>query len=81
MGYDVMLIPKNANDLGIIMEFKKISPYEQTDLDSAAASALKQIKDKNYQQELRDRGISQILYLGLAFQGKKVLISSQRVYE
>ncbi|MBA2368115.1 MAG: PD-(D/E)XK nuclease domain-containing protein [Candidatus Protochlamydia sp.] len=76
-----MLIPKNANDLGIIMEFKKISPYEQTDLDSAAASALKQIKDKNYQQELRDRGISQILYLGLAFQGKKVLISSQRVYE
>lgn len=76
--YDVMLIPKNSQDLGIIMEFKKISPYEQTDLDSAAASALKQIKDKNYQQELRDRGIRRILYMGLAFQGKRVLISSQR---
>ena len=27
--YDVMLIPKNLNDLGIVMEFKKIGRFEK----------------------------------------------------
>jgi hypothetical protein len=72
--YDVMLIPKNVNDLGIIMEFKKISPFKKMDLETAVASALKQIEEKNYAQEFLDRGIDRILYLGLAFEGKNVLI-------
>ncbi|MCX6990917.1 MAG: AAA family ATPase [Chlamydiae bacterium] len=72
--YDVMLIPKNPKDLGIIMEFKKISPFEKTDLETAVNSALKQIEDRHYAQELLDRGVDRILYLGLAFEGKNVLI-------
>lgn len=75
--YDVMLIPKNKDDLAIIMEFKKISRFEKTDLETAVAQALKQIVDKGYDQELKDRGIHRILHLGLAFQGKKVLIRGQ----
>lgn len=75
--YDVMLIPKNTKELGIIMEFKKIGPFEQSDLESAAASALKQIEEKKYAQELLDRGVKRILYLALAFEGKKVLIRSK----
>lgn len=39
---------------------------------------LKQIDDKHYQQELVDRGISRILHIALAFQGKRVLIGSQQ---
>ena len=72
--YDVILIPKNLNDLGIIMEFKKISPFKKMDLETAVDSALKQIEDKQYSQELLDRGIQHILYIGFAFEGKEVLI-------
>ena len=75
--YDVMLIPKNRNDLGIIMEFKKIGRFEKSDLETAVASALKQIEDKQYAQEMLDRGVNRILYLGFAFLGKQVLIRSR----
>lgn len=72
--YDVMLIPKNPQDLGVIIEFKKV---EKDSFDEALAAALKQIEDKNYAQELRDRGIARLLYLAIAFQGKKVAFLAQ----
>lgn len=75
--YDVMLIPKNTNDLGIVMEFKKVGRFEEADLETAVLSALQQIKDRQYAQELLDRGIGRILYLGFAFKGKEVLIRSE----
>lgn len=75
--YDVMLIPKNVHNLGIIMEFKKVGPFEEIDLESAVVSALKQIEDKKYAQELMDRGVNRFLYLGFAFKGKQVLIRSK----
>ncbi|MBS0622612.1 MAG: AAA family ATPase [Verrucomicrobia bacterium] len=75
--YDVMLIPKNKSDLGIIMEFKKIGRFEKTDLEAAVASALQQIEAKQYAQELLDRGVQRILYLAFAFEGKEVLIRSK----
>lgn len=70
--YDVLIIPKNVKELGIIIEFKKVSKAEQGYLNEAAISALKQISDKNYAQELFDRGITRILTLAMAFEGKKV---------
>lgn len=75
--YDVMLIPKNPNELGIIMEFKKIGRFEKMTLEAAVESALKQIEDKQYAQELIIRGIKRILYLGFGFEGKEVLIRSK----
>ena len=75
--YDVILIPKDPNALGIIMEFKKISPFNKTDLETAVISALKQIEEKEYAHELLDRGVTRILYLGFAFEAKKVLIRSK----
>ena len=63
--------------LGIIMEFKKIGRFEKIHLEKAVASALKQIEDKGYSQELLDRGVKRILYLGFAFEGKHVLIRSK----
>jgi hypothetical protein len=72
--YDVMLIPQNIKDLGIVLEFKKVDPSKKAGLEETALSALGQIEEKNYAQELLDRNIKKILLLGLAFQGKKVLI-------
>ncbi len=75
--YDVMLIPKNPKDLGVIMEFKKTESADPLSLDATVASALRQIEDRKYAQELLDHGISRILYLGFAFKGKRVLIGSK----
>jgi hypothetical protein len=75
--YDVILFPKNPNDLGIIMEFKKVKP-ETIDLETAAMSAINQIEERQYAQELQDRGVRHCLLLGLAFVGKKVLIRAKR---
>jgi hypothetical protein len=75
--YDVMLIPKNPKELGLVLEFKKIGRFEKTDLESAVASALQQIEDRQYDVELKARGVSRILHQGLAFQGKNVAIRSK----
>jgi hypothetical protein len=72
--YDVMLFPKNTDDLGIIMEFKKAATGGKVNLESVAQSAIKQIEEKKYAVELLERGVQRILYLGFAFSGKNVLI-------
>lgn len=72
-----MLIPKDPKELGIILEFKKVGRFEETNLEMAVASALKQIEDKHYAQELLDQGVTCILYLGLAFEGKRVMIRAK----
>jgi hypothetical protein len=72
--YDVMLIPKNKDDLGIVMEFKKVASLGKSDLEETALSALAQIEENRYAQELFDREIKNILLIGLAFERKKVLI-------
>jgi hypothetical protein len=79
--YDVTVVPKNPQEKGqewaIVMEFKHIPRLEKTDLESAAASALKQIEERRYDMDLKTRGVRRILHLGFAFQGKSVAIRSQ----
>ncbi len=72
--YDVCLIPKNPKELGIVIEFKKAEEEEGEDLQMATSTALKQIEERQYVADLHSRGIPRILTLGIAFQGKKVLV-------
>jgi hypothetical protein len=72
--YDVMLIPKDKSKNGIIFEFKKINKYKNESLEKACDVALKQVKEKKYRQELIDRGIQNIIELGVAFEGKNVMV-------
>lgn len=72
--YDVMVIPKDKGKLGIIMEFKKVNQKKNEDLEGAVEAALKQIQDKNYKQELLNRNVRKILEIGIAFQGKDLLV-------
>ncbi len=72
--YDVMIIPKNPDDLGVIMEFKKADSGGKVNLESVAKSAIQQIEEKKYAVELLERGVQRILYLGFAFSGKNVHI-------
>jgi len=72
--YDVMVIPKNKALPSIIIEFKTVSSLKKETLKIAAQNALKQIDDRQYETELHSRGITNIIKMGIAFQGKKNLI-------
>jgi hypothetical protein len=72
--YDVMIIPRDNKKLGIVIEFKKVEEEDNESLEEAVNAALLQIKTKNYKQELLDRKIENILELGIAFQGKELLV-------
>ncbi len=72
--YDIMLIPHDKNKLATIIEFKKVSTES---LEKTAQNALEQITAKQYAQELKALGITHIKALGIAFQGKKVLVLEQ----
>ena len=75
--YDVMMIPKDDKDDGIVLEFKvEDSEDGEECLEDTVKAALEQIEKKKYEQELIGRGIrkERIRKYGFAFQGKTVLI-------
>ena len=74
--YDVMLIPRQKNQLAFVLEFKVYDAQEELKLEDTVQSALAQIEEKDYDTELVERGISklQIRHYGFAFECKKVLI-------
>ncbi len=74
--YDIMLEPRRKEDKAIIIEFKVYDADDEETLEDTAASALKQIEDRQYAQMLIHKGVPEenIRKYGFAFQGKKVLI-------
>ena len=75
--YDIMLIPHDKSQVGIVIEFKKVG--DQT-LEEASEAALLQIQDKKYANELYAQGITNIIGYGIAFAGKQVLVKSLVLY-
>lgn len=72
--YDILLVPKDRKEKGFVIEFKKVNERRKETLESAIESAIKQIEDKNYSMELIDLGIKEISLIGIAFEGKEVLV-------
>ena len=74
--YDIVLMPKKETDDAVIIEFKVYDAEDEKDLQDTVASALKQIEEMRYEEELIAGGISanRIRKYGFAFEGKKVLI-------
>jgi hypothetical protein len=78
--YDVLLVPKHKQGLGIIMEFKSID-RKSTDEQQlqAAEAALVQMKDKGYVSELRQYEITEhYMYVAIAFAGKQVTVLHEK---
>ncbi len=73
---DVTIVPKNKNLCGIIIEFKKVRKARNETLEQAADAALEQIETKKYDVEMKKKKIKTIIKLGIAFEGKQVLIKS-----
>ncbi len=74
--YDVMLIPRDKTNFGIIFEFKKVEPDLNETLEQAIEEAKEQIKEKNYRAELENAGVKNILEIAIAFEGKKIMLQS-----
>ena len=75
--YDIMLEPKNpGKDNAVILEFKVRSTRKEKSLEETAQSAITQIRERKYSEELKMKGITvnQIKEYGFAFEGKTVLI-------
>ena len=74
--YDVMLEPKDPKDVAVILEFKVRNKRRETSLEETAEAALKQIQERKYDEELKQKGIDddKIREYGFAFEGKTVLI-------
>ncbi len=78
--YDVMLIPKQKQESAIVMEFKVYDPDTEKSLQETVEAALRQIQEKQYDAELEESGIrrNQIWHYGFAFEGKNVLIGTEK---
>ena len=71
--YDFLIEPKNKSKRAFIMEFKSTDSVEK--LEEISKEALKQIEDKKYDVSLKQNGIKEITYIGIAFCGKQIRIS------
>ena len=71
--YDFLIEPKNKSKRAFIMEFKSTDSIEK--LEEISKEALKQIEDKKYDISLKQSGIKEITYMGIAFCGKQIKIS------
>ena len=70
--YDFVIEPKNKTKRAYIMEFKSTDSIEK--LEEVSREALEQIEDKKYDISLKQNGIKDITYMGIAFCGKEIKI-------
>ena len=76
-GYaDILIKPKNQ-DVGIVIELKYARSFKE--LDQACERALEQIRDRRYDEALREDGRSEILAYGIAFWKKRCKVLAERL--
>lgn len=74
--YDVILEPISGEDDAVIIEFKVFNARKEKNLEQTLENALDQIREKQYESSLIEKGIpaEKIRKYGFAFEGKRVLI-------
>lgn len=76
-GYaDILIKPKNP-DVGIVIELKYARSFKE--LDQACERELEQIRDRRYDEALREDGRSEILAYGIAFWKKRCKVLAERL--
>ena len=73
---DILIKPENP-DLGIVIEVKYAKEFKK--LDAACDAAMAQIKEKRYDETLRDEGRCDILAYGIAFCRKRCRVAGERL--
>ena len=70
--YDIMLEPKDKNGNSFIMEFKVLDDMEEKMIEDTIKNAKKQIEEKGYETNLKEKGYTNITKMVYAFKGKEV---------
>ena len=73
---DILIKPENP-DLGIVIEVKYAKEFKG--LDAACNAAMAQIKQKRYDETLRDEGRCDILAYGIAFCRKRCRVIGEKI--
>lgn len=73
---DILIKPENP-DLGIVIEVKYAKEFKG--LDAACDAAMAQIKEKRYDETLRDEGRCDILVYGIAFCRKRCRVAGEKL--
>ena len=71
--YDIQLMPKSIRLPGVLIELK--ATKDGSDLKELSQKALQQIEERQYDTEMRSKGVDQILKYGVAFGGKQVEVA------
>lgn len=74
--YDICLCPKDGKLPGILIELKAAKDCPEDELKVLSEKALAQIDNRKYETELTVKGVRNILKYGVAFSGKRVMITS-----
>jgi len=72
--YDICLIPKDASRKGIIMEIKAVRSRRSETMPGRLAEARTQLLANRYETELLAHGVTDILRLAIAVEGKEVVV-------
>ena len=72
--YDIMLEPKEKEKNSFIMEFKIAKEMEEKEVKAKIKEAKEQIKDKKYEQELKERGFTNITKMVFVCNGKEIRV-------
>lgn len=70
--YDIMLEPFDKTQNSFIMEFKVYKEEKESTIEDTLNNAKRQIEEKQYEQNLRERGFENITKMVFAFKGKDV---------
>ena len=73
---DILIMPEDPDE-GIVIEVKYAK--EMKELDAACEAAITQIKDKRYDETLRDEGRCDILAYGIAFCRKRCRVVGEKL--
>ena len=66
-----MLEPQDKNQNSFIIEFKVADDLEEKTIEEVVANAKKQIEERDYESNLRERGFTNITKMVFAFKGKE----------
>ena len=69
--YDIMLEPQDKSKNSFVIEFKVANNMRESTIEDVIESAKKQIEERDYESNLRERGFENITKMVFAFKGKE----------
>ena len=69
--YDIMLEPQDKSKNSFVIEFKVANNMRESTIEDVVESAKKQIEERDYESNLRERGFNNITKMVFAFKGKE----------